>query len=149
VKTSEIIVIGSRYLVMIYIRSCFSVMTTHPNDQVVRSSLISKHHSRLSFSIYEIMIYIFLVCILFHACSAGKRIAPRFRQFSKDGDRTLNILRNIQQSFISVMEPKKSENITRLKPEGMKLLEYYPQMAQNFKDAGWFNFFSTFQGHDE
>ena len=98
---------------------------------------------------YEITIYLFLVCILFHACSAGKRIAPRFRQFSKDGDRTLNILRNIQQSFISVMEPKKSENITRLKPEGMKFLEYYPQMAQNFKDAGWFNFFSTFQGHDE
>jgi hypothetical protein len=47
------------------------------------------------------------------------------------------------------MEPKKSENITRLKPEGMKFLEYYPQMAQNFKDAVWFNFFSTFQGHDE
>jgi uncharacterized protein with PQ loop repeat len=95
VKTSEIIVIGSTYLVMIYIRSCFAVMTTHSKDRVVRSSLISNHHSRLSFSMYEIMIYLFLVCILFHACSVGKIIAPRLRQFSKAGDRTLNILKNI------------------------------------------------------
>jgi hypothetical protein len=29
------------------------------------------------------------------------------------------------------------------------LLEAYPQMAQRFKDAGWFEFFTTFQGHDE
>jgi hypothetical protein len=30
-----------------------------------------------------------------------------------------------------------------------KLLEAFPQMAQKFKYAGWFDFFSTFQGHDE
>jgi hypothetical protein len=29
------------------------------------------------------------------------------------------------------------------------LLEAFPQMAQKFKDTGWFDFFSTFQGHDE
>jgi hypothetical protein len=47
------------------------------------------------------------------------------------------------------MAPKKSGQIIRLEPEGTELLEAYPQMAQKFKDAGWFNFFSTFQGHDE
>jgi hypothetical protein len=47
------------------------------------------------------------------------------------------------------MAPKKSGKITRLEPEGIELLESYPQMAQKFKDAGWFDFFSTFQGHDE
>ena len=31
----------------------------------------------------------------------------------------------------------------------MKLLEAYPQMAQRFKYAGGFEFFTTFQGHDE
>jgi hypothetical protein len=68
VKTSEIIIRGYTYRVMIYIRSCFSVMTTHSKDRVVHPSLISNHHSRLSFSMYEITIYLFLVCILFHAC---------------------------------------------------------------------------------
>jgi hypothetical protein len=47
------------------------------------------------------------------------------------------------------MAPKKSGQIIRLEPEGTKLLEAFPQMAQKFKDAGWFDFFSTFQGHDE
>jgi hypothetical protein len=36
-----------------------------------------------------------------------------------------------------------------LEPEGTQLLEPFPQMVQKFKDAGWFDFFSTFQGHDE
>jgi hypothetical protein len=47
------------------------------------------------------------------------------------------------------MAPKKSGQIVRLEPEGTELLEAYPQMAQRFKDAGWFDFFTTFQGHDE
>jgi len=47
------------------------------------------------------------------------------------------------------MAPKKSVQISRLEPEGTELLEAFPQMAQKFKDAGWFDFFSTFQGHDE
>ena len=72
IQISKIIVKGSTYLVMIYIRSCFAVMTTHSNDQVVRVSLISNHHSRSSFSMYEDMIYIFLVCILFHAWFTSK-----------------------------------------------------------------------------
>jgi hypothetical protein len=53
------------------------------------------------------------------------------------------------QDHINNMAPKKSGQIIRLEPEGMKLLEAYPQMAQRFKDAGWFEFFTTFQGHDE
>jgi hypothetical protein len=47
------------------------------------------------------------------------------------------------------MAPKRSGKIVRLEPEGAELLEAYPQMAQRFKDAGWFKFFTTFQGHDE
>jgi len=47
------------------------------------------------------------------------------------------------------MAPKKSGQITRLDPEETELLEVFPQIAQKFKDAGWFDFFSTFQGHDE
>jgi hypothetical protein len=47
------------------------------------------------------------------------------------------------------MAPKKRRHITRLELEGTKLLEAFPQMAHNFKYAGWFKFFSTFQGHDE
>jgi hypothetical protein len=53
------------------------------------------------------------------------------------------------QNCISVMAPKKSGQITRLERERTKLLEAFPQMAHKFKDAGWFDFFSTFQGHDE
>jgi hypothetical protein len=47
------------------------------------------------------------------------------------------------------MAPKKSGKIVRLEHEGTELLEAYPQMAQRFKDASWFEFFTTFQGHDE
>jgi hypothetical protein len=47
------------------------------------------------------------------------------------------------------MAPKKSGQIIRLDLEGMELVEAYPQMAQKFKDVGWFNFFLTFHGHDE
>jgi hypothetical protein len=47
------------------------------------------------------------------------------------------------------MAPKKSGQIIRLEPEGTEFIEAYPQMAQKFKDAGWFDFFSTFHGHDE
>jgi hypothetical protein len=47
------------------------------------------------------------------------------------------------------MAPKKSGKITRLEPEGTKLLESFPHMEHKFKDEGWFNFFSTLQGRDE
>jgi hypothetical protein len=47
------------------------------------------------------------------------------------------------------MAPKKSGQIIRLEIEGIELLEAFPQMAQKFKDVGWFDFFSTFQGHDK
>ena len=36
-----------------------------------------------------------------------------------------------------------------LEPEGAKLLEAYPQMAHRFRDVGWFEFLTTFQGYDE
>jgi hypothetical protein len=47
------------------------------------------------------------------------------------------------------MAPKRSGQVVRLEPEGAELLEEYPQMAQRFKDAGWFEFLATFQGYDE
>jgi hypothetical protein len=47
------------------------------------------------------------------------------------------------------MAPKRSGQVVRLEPEGAELLEAYPQMAQRFKDAGWFEFLTTFQGYDE
>jgi hypothetical protein len=47
------------------------------------------------------------------------------------------------------MEPKRSGKVVRLEPEGTKLLEAYPQMVQRFRDTGWFEFLTTFQGHDE
>jgi hypothetical protein len=47
------------------------------------------------------------------------------------------------------MAPKRSGQVVRLEPEGTELLEEYPQMAQRFKDAGWFEFLATFQGYDE
>jgi hypothetical protein len=47
------------------------------------------------------------------------------------------------------MAPKRSEKVVRLEPEGAELLEAYPQMVQRFRDAGWFEFLTTFQGHDE
>jgi hypothetical protein len=45
------------------------------------------------------------------------------------------------------MVPKRSGQVVRLEPEGAKLLEAYPQMAQRFRDAGWFEFLTTFQGY--
>jgi len=39
--------------------------------------------------------------------------------------------------------------VVRLEIEGAELLKYYPQMAQRFRDASWFKFLTTFQGHDE
>jgi len=47
------------------------------------------------------------------------------------------------------MASKKSGQIIRFEPEGTKILESYPQMAQRFKDAHRFVFFTIFQGHDE
>jgi hypothetical protein len=47
------------------------------------------------------------------------------------------------------MTPKKSGQIIRLEPEGTYFIEAFPHMAHKFKDVGWFDFFSTFQGHDE
>jgi hypothetical protein len=108
VLTPEIIARGSTYLCMIYIRSCFSMMTTNSKDRVVLATLISNHNSRLLFPMYEVIIHLFLVCLLLHACSAGKQIALRLRQSSKAGDRNLDILINLPHNFISVMAPKKS-----------------------------------------
>jgi hypothetical protein len=47
------------------------------------------------------------------------------------------------------MAPKRSGQVVRIEPEGAELLEAYPQMAQRFRDAGWFEFLTTFQGYDE
>jgi hypothetical protein len=47
------------------------------------------------------------------------------------------------------MAPKRSGQVARIEPEGAELLEAYPQMAQRFRDAGWFEFLTTFQGYDE
>jgi hypothetical protein len=47
------------------------------------------------------------------------------------------------------MVPKRSGQVARIEPEGAELLEAYPQMAQRFRDAGWFEFLTTFQGYDE
>jgi hypothetical protein len=47
------------------------------------------------------------------------------------------------------MVPKRSGQVVRLEPEGVELLEAYPQMAQRFRDAGWFEFLTTFQGYDK
>ena len=47
------------------------------------------------------------------------------------------------------MAPKRSRQVVRLEPEGSELLEAYPQMAQRFRDAGWFEFLTTFQGYDK
>ena len=47
------------------------------------------------------------------------------------------------------MAPKRSGQVVRLEPKGVEILEAYPQMAQRFKDAGWFEFLTTFQGYDE
>jgi len=47
------------------------------------------------------------------------------------------------------MDPKKSGQITHLELEDLELLEDYPQILLNFKYAGWYKFFSTFQGYHE
>jgi hypothetical protein len=47
------------------------------------------------------------------------------------------------------MAPKRSGQVVILKLEGVELLEAYPQMAQIFKDVGWFEFLNTFQGYEE
>ena len=46
-----------------------------------------------------------------------------------------------------LMAPKRSGQVARIEPEGVELLEAYPQMAQRFKDARWFEFLTTFQGY--
>jgi hypothetical protein len=47
------------------------------------------------------------------------------------------------------MVPKRSGQVVRIEPEGVELLEAYPQMVQRFRDTGWFEFLTTFQGYDE
>jgi hypothetical protein len=44
------------------------------------------------------------------------------------------------------MAPKKSGQIIRLEPEGTKLLEAYPQMAQRFKDVVGLSFSQPSRG---
>jgi hypothetical protein len=83
VQTPTIVVIGSTYLVMIYIRSCFAVMTTLSKDHVVCVNLISNRHSQLSFSMYEVMIYLFLVCLYFMHALQVKEYLPDFDSFQK------------------------------------------------------------------
>jgi hypothetical protein len=48
-----------------------------------------------------------------------------------------------------LIAPKRSRQVVRLELEGAELLEAYPQMAQRFRDPGWFEFLTTFQGYDE
>ena len=47
------------------------------------------------------------------------------------------------------MAPKRSRQVARIEPKGVELLEAYPKMAQRFRDVGWFEFLTTFQGYDE
>jgi hypothetical protein len=47
------------------------------------------------------------------------------------------------------MVPKRSGQVARIEPKGVELLEAYPQMAQRFRYARWFEFLTTFQGYDE
>ena len=47
------------------------------------------------------------------------------------------------------MAPKRSGQVVILEPEGFELLEEYPQIAQRFRDVGWFEFITTFQGYEE
>jgi hypothetical protein len=47
------------------------------------------------------------------------------------------------------MVPKRRLHVVRLEPEGIEILEAYPQMVQKFRDVGWFKFLTTFQGYDE
>jgi hypothetical protein len=97
------------------------MMKTISKDRVLLATLISNHNARLLFPMYE-----FIIHLLLHACYASEQITLRLQQSSKAGDQTLVILRNLLQNCISVMAPKKSEKITRLEPEGTKLLESFP-----------------------
>jgi hypothetical protein len=45
------------------------------------------------------------------------------------------------------MAPKKNGQITCLEPEGVELVEAYPQISQKFRDVGWFKFCSTLRGY--
>jgi hypothetical protein len=45
---------------------------------------------------------------------------------------------------LCLMAPKRSGQVVRIELEGAELLEAYPQMAQRFKDIGWFEFLTTF-----
>jgi hypothetical protein len=47
------------------------------------------------------------------------------------------------------MAPKRRRQVVRIEPEGVELLKDYPQIAQRFKDVGWFEFLATFQGYNE
>jgi hypothetical protein len=47
------------------------------------------------------------------------------------------------------MAPKRSGQVVILELKGAEILEAYPQMAQIFKDVGWFEFLNTFQGYEE
>jgi hypothetical protein len=47
------------------------------------------------------------------------------------------------------MAPKRSVQVVRTEPERVELLEGYPQMAQRFRDAGRFEFLTSFQGYDD
>jgi hypothetical protein len=47
------------------------------------------------------------------------------------------------------MAPKKGGQVTRLEPKGAELLEAYPELMQKFKNVGWYEFFTLFQGHHE
>jgi hypothetical protein len=46
------------------------------------------------------------------------------------------------------MAPKRSGQVVILETEGVELLKSYPEMAQRFKDVGWFKFLTTFQGYE-
>jgi hypothetical protein len=50
---------------------------------------------------------------------------------------------------LCLMAPKRREQVARIEPKSVELLEAYPQMAQRFRDAGWFEFLTTFHGYDE
>ena len=50
---------------------------------------------------------------------------------------------------LCLMAPKRSGQVVIIEPKGDELLEAYHQMDQRFKDVGWFEFLTTFQGYDE
>ena len=54
-----------------------------------------------------------------------------------------------RQLQLCLMAPKRSRQVSIIEPKGAELLEAYPQMAQRFRDARWFEFLTTFEGYDE